>query len=42
MPEWSEKDIEKALKAIRDGKMSQNKAFLLYKIPKGPLNAKTS
>ena len=38
MPEWSEEDMEKALKAVRDRTMSQNKASLLYKIPKGPLN----
>jgi hypothetical protein len=39
MPEWSEEDMEKALKAIRNGTISQNKASLLYKIPKGTLNA---
>ena len=40
MPEWSEKDMEKELKAVRDGTISQNKASLLYKIPKGTLNAR--
>ena len=40
MPEWSEEDMEKAIKAVRDGTMSQNKASLLYKIPKGTLNAR--
>ena len=40
MPEWSEEDMEKALKAVRDGTMSQNKASLIYKIPKGTLNAR--
>ena len=32
--------MEKAIKAVRDGTMSQNKASLLYKIPKGTLNAR--
>ena len=40
MPEWSEKDMEKELKAVRDGTISQNKASLLYKILKGTLNSR--
>ena len=40
MPEWSEKDMKKELKAVRDGIISQNKASLLYKIPKGTLNSR--
>jgi hypothetical protein len=39
MPVWSEEDVEKALKAVRDGTMSQNKASLLFKIPKDTLNS---
>jgi hypothetical protein len=40
MPEWSEKDMKKELKAVRDGTISQNKASFLYKIPKGTLNSR--
>ena len=40
MPEWSEKDMEKALKAVRDWTMSQNKASSLCEILKGTLNSR--
>ena len=37
---YTEEDMKNALKAVREGSMSQNKAALHYKIPVGTLNAR--